>query len=335
MSSQGRNAIGIGGGVYLLLASQAALAADPPSPAVPDDRGPALQAACTELVRDAELDPTQNRLFAAGRCEEGTGRIASAWTHYRKAARRAEESGDSGADARAAAAKLEPSLSRVEVRVPAFDPRTIEVWLDGKLLRPEAIGFPIPVDPGSHEITVLASGRVPWSVKVSPPPASVTRIDVPVLVPSEQATRVVGQVEMPPSDRGPAAPLPSFVPPPPAPGVRDEDPGKSQRTVAWALGGAGVGGILLGTYFSLKSSATRDDMKCKDAHCPASQIDALDRSRRQSEIASWAFGLGGASLATGVVVYVLAPSRPHAASALQVSPVLGTNNAGLTASGRF
>lgn len=335
MSRQGRSAIGIGGGVCLLLASQAALAADPPGKAVPDDRGPALQAACTELVRDAELDPHPERLFAAGRCEEGTGRIASAWTHYRKAARRAEERGDSGADARAAAAKLEPSLSRVEVRVPAFDPRTIEVWLDGKLLRPEAIGFPIPVDAGSHEITVLASGRVPWSVKVSPPPASVTRIDVPVLVRSEQAPPVVGQVDMPPSDRGPAAPLPRFVPPPPAPGVREEDPGKSQRTVGWALGGAGVGGILLGAYFALKAAASRDDLQCQDEHCPASQIETLDRSRHQSAIASWAFGLGGASLATGVVVYLLAPSRERASTALRISPVLGTNNAGLTASGRF
>lgn len=335
MSRQGRSAIGIGGVVCLLLASQAALAADPPGEAVPDDRGPALQAACTELLLDAELDPNPERLFAAGRCEEGTGRIASAWTRYRKAARRAEERGDSGADARAAAAKLEPSLSRIEVRVPAFDPSTLEVWLDGKLLRPEAVGFPIPVDPGSHEITVLASGRVPWSVKVSPPPASVTRIDVPVLVRLEQATPGVAQVEMPPSDRGPAMPLPQFVPPPPAPGVRDEDPGKSQRTVAWVLGGAGVGGILLGAYFSLKSAATRADMQCTDGHCPASEMAALDRSRHQSALATWSFGLGGASLATGVVVYVLAPARERASTALRVAPVLGANNAGLTASGSF
>ena len=221
------------------------------------------------------------------------------------------------------------------MRVPAFDPRTIEVWLDGKLLRPEAVGFPIPVDPGSHEITVLASGRVPWSVKVSPPPASVTRIDVPVLVPAEQAPRVVGQVDMPPSDRGPAVPLPRFVPPPSAPGVHDEDPGRSQRTVGWALGGAGVGGVLVGAYFALRSSATRDDLRCKDERCPASQVETSDRARRQSEIASWAFGLGGASLAAGVVVYVLAPSPARASTALRFTPVLGTNAAGLTASGRF
>jgi hypothetical protein len=101
------------------------------------------------------------------------------------------------------------------------------------------------------------------------------------------------------------------------------------------LGGAGVGGILLGTYFSLKSSATRADMHCTDGHCPASQMETLDRSRHQSAIASWAFGLGGVSLATGVVVYVLAPSRERASTALRVSPVLGTDNAGITASGRF
>jgi hypothetical protein len=335
MINQGRSAVGFSGGACLLLVSQVALAADPPGPGVPDDRGPALQAACTELVRDAELDPKPARLFSAGRCEEGTGRNASAWVHYRKAARRAEESGESGAEARAAAAKLEPTLSRIEIRVPAFDPRSIEVWLDGNLLRAEAVGFPIPVDPGSHEITVLASGRVPWSVKVSPPPASVTRIDVPVLVPSAQATPVVGQPDMPPSDRGPAAPLPTFTPQPTASTARDEDPGKSQRTVGWALGGAGVGGILIGTYFALKSSATRDDIPCKDNRCDGSQIDAVQRARNQNEIASWAFGLGGASLAAGVAVYVLAPTPLRTSAGFQVSPVFGANNAGLTATGRF
>lgn len=334
MKTQGRSTIGIAGGACLLLVSQVALAADPKAQGVPDDRGPALQAACTELMRGAELDPTPARLFAAGRCEEGTGRNASAWVHYRKAARRAEESGGSGADARAAAAKLEPALARIEIRLPAFDPRSIEVWLDGNLLRAEAVGFPIPVDPGSHEITVLANGRVPWSVKVSPPPASVTRIDVPVLVPSEQATRVVGQPDMPPSDRGPAVPVPAFSAPP-ASGARDEDRGKSQRTVGWALGGAGVGGILIGTFFSLKSAATRDEMQCEDNRCTNADVDAWDRSRRQNQIANWAFGLGGASLAAGVAVYLLAPSATGASAAVQVSPVLGTKSAGLAATGRF
>jgi len=322
---------GIACGASTLLLGQAARAAEPQRPdAIPDDRGPALQAACTELVRDAELDPKPERLFAAGRCEEGTGRNASAWVHYRKAARRAEERGESGVEARAAATKLEPSLSRIEIRVPAFDARSVEVWLDGNLLRPEAVGFPIPVDPGSHEITVLANGRVPWSVKVSPPPASVTRIDVPVLVPAERSAPVAGQVEMPPSDRGPAAKAPSFNPPEPRLLPRDEDPGKSQRAVGWALGGAGVGGLLVAGYFAVKSSSTRD--ACKDARC---ELDALERSRDQSQIANWAFALGATSLAAGVVVYVLAPPPGRTTAGFQVSPVLGTKSAGLAATGRF
>jgi hypothetical protein len=95
-----------------------------------------------------------------------------------------------------------------------------------------------------------------------------------------------------------------------------------------------VSGLALGTYFAIRASSTRNDMRCDGERCPVSEIDELETARSEARIANWSLGFGVASLAAGVVVYVLAPSE-KAASALRVTPVLGPKAAGLTAQARF
>jgi hypothetical protein len=58
-----------------------------------------------------------------------------------------------------------------------------------------------------------------------------------------------------------------------------------------------------------------------------------DWSRRNTTYASWSFGIGAASLASGVIVYALAPARQS--TAVSLAPLLAPGSAGLSAAGRF
>jgi len=247
-----------------------------------------------------------------------------AWTALVAFPAAATEPGGASAEA----APAPPSrISRLVIELPGGDPnQTIEVWLDRNLLGGEALGMPMPVEPGTHEITVMATGRVPWSVKLELSPATTTKISVPVLAPLDP-TRSAAAREAEPTPAI-ASGLDSSV------ADRSDDPGRAQRTIGWALGGAGVSGLALGTYFAIRASSTRNDMQCDNNRCPISELDQLQHARSEARIANWALGFGATSLAAGVIVYVLAPSK-KAATALQLTPVFGPKTAGLTARARF
>jgi serine/threonine-protein kinase len=132
-----------------------------------------------------------------------------------------------------------------------------------------------------------------------------------------------------------SAGTPAQQPPPPPPPKEEASPGGTQRVIGIVVGGAGLVGIGLGTYFGL--SAMDKDKKADKACSPTlcqEQADYKnsDDARKAATASNVSFAIGGALVATGVVVFILAPTK-H--SQVSVTPLAAPGFAGVTVGGRL
>ena len=133
---------------------------------------------------------------------------------------------------------LTHNVSRVAAQSRTIQHR-LKIELDGAALGRPAIGVAVPVDPGPHKVQASAPGRHSWdtSVEVGKDP-STQSIVVPVLAKA-------------PKNAGAATPGASgFL-------DRPKSNGKTQRTIAYVLGGVGVVGLGVGTAFGLSAISNR------------------------------------------------------------------------------
>ncbi len=301
--------------------------------------------ACKRLEQSQHIDPGIGTLLYLADCYEKVGRTASAWATFREAASEARAAGQ----ARRAQAgteradKLEPKLSRVTISV-APDSRSIPglvVKRGSDTVRPGLFGVAIPVDPGQVTVEASAPGYATWkkSVKVDDQADRVT-VTVPPLQKSEAST----PAEPPPAAAEPPPPPPATAPSPaptprpltPPPPADTGTTGSTQRTVGLIVGGAGVVGIGIGSFFGLRAIQKNNDAKslCPDNRCSSPEGVTLTDDAKSAAVASnIAFGAGAAVLAAGVVLYLTAP-RDRAA-ALRLAPSVGRNSAGVSFGGSF
>jgi serine/threonine-protein kinase len=119
--------------------------------------------------------------------------------------------------------------------------------------------------------------------------------------------------ELPPESE--PAPLPVPLEVAKAESSSSETSGSGQRAVSYALGGAGIVSLGIGTYFGFHANATYDKANYvanKSAHADA-------------DVATGAFVVGGALLAGGIVLFLTAPKN----AAVAVQPSLGPSSAGI------
>ena len=277
--------------------------------------------ACEKFAASQRADPALGTLLNLAACHERQGRTATAWSEFTDAyaeATRAQDKRASYAQTRLQA--LEKVLYRVVIEV-AEPPADLVVRLDGQPLGREALGTPLPVNPGERTIEASAPGREPWTQKLAVPSgAGQQRVDIPALA----AVAVV-------------------APPPPPPVIAEPPPKLSiQPTHApdvyfrRRLGlGIAVGGLVatgVGTVFGLKAMHRNDDSK---PHCPQNVCDAaglqLNRDAKSAAtVSTVAFGVGLAALGTGAWLMFVPPRSNATAS---VTPTDG--GAALTVAGRF
>jgi hypothetical protein len=283
--------------------------------------------ACPKFAESLRRDPGLGTMLGLADCFDKNGQTASAWGEFREAAGVAARKGDKRESlARENAARLEPLLSKVVVRVSAdADVRGLAIKRDGVEVERVAWGEAVPVDPGVHAIAASAPGRNDWqtSVNVSTQ-APVQTVTIPRL---EDAPLPPAAVSTPP-------PSPTVTPVPAPDTSQAPDDGRTQRIAAVAVGGAGVVGVVLGAVFGLHAKSKLDDSNA-NGHCDAS--DACDgpgltlRSEAKSAatVSTVAFALGGVAIAGGAVLWFTAPRGDHAA--VGVAPSLR----GVTLTGSF
>jgi hypothetical protein len=226
--------------------------------------------------------------------------------------------------ARARVADLEPKLATLSIAVPAAaDVPGLVVKRDGETVGRPGWGTPIPVDPGPHSIEASAPGRRSWqSQAVVEGPAAKASIEVPPLLEDKSAP-----VPAPP---GPAAPLPAATPAAPPP----SSPGSTQRVLGVVTGVVGLGGIAVGSVFGLIAKGHQSDAgpHCNGTVCDTSGLSDLSDARSAATVSTIGFIAGGAVLAGGVVLYLVAP-RASSGTGLVVAPGSAGSVAGLTLRG--
>jgi hypothetical protein len=262
--------------------------------------------------------------FSLAQTEEQLGQVASASRDYGRAldaARAAREQEVQSSSERAMAA-LVPRVPRVRVVVTGASGATGEATatLNGE---PAAIGVPLAVDPGAYHVVVSTPGKREATATVAI--GERQQLDVPIHL-----------------DETPPAPVAGVAPPMSLPGPRAAElspmPGGSfgpWRTSAIVTAGLGLVGIGVGSYFGIEAKSKYDESNnagC-DAknNCPPAAATIRDQAISAGNASTVAFIAGGALLAGGVVLWLVAPSRKTAT--VGFSPMGWPRGGGLALSG--
>lgn len=89
--------------------------------------------------------------------------------------------------------------------------------------------------------------------------------------------------------------------------------GKTQRISAYALGGLGIVGVGVGSFFGLRAiskNSESNDQGCMGKQCPPDAAETRRSAASAGNISTIAFIVGGVALAGGVVLYFTAPRQP-------------------------
>jgi hypothetical protein len=270
--------------------------------------------ACPKLAESNRLDPATGTLLTLALCHESEGKLASAWGEFSDVEGRSQREGrdDRVKIAREHATALRPRLSTLAVDVPAEVAQTpgLEVKVDGIALGSGSFGVAVPVDGGEHRLEASASGKLAWQSTVTVKRESdAARVAVPAL--ADAATSAAAPV---------TSPAPVAAPP------QDEaSNGSGMRMAGLVTAGAGVVALGVGTFLAFDAKSDYDAAKedCTNGICPSGPYQASEDARSQGTIATVVFAVGGAALATGAVLFFIAPksSDDKPAAGLRVDRV--------------
>jgi hypothetical protein len=272
--------------------------------------------ACPAIKESQRLDPRPGTLFTLAECEAKRGRSATALGHYRDylalypklLPEQQEKHKKREGIARAQQAALELEVPALTLSLSPSAPRGTVVTRDGVVVAEAGLGVAVSIDPGEHVVSVQAPGA----------PAIMRRV---VLGPGDRKQILLD--DKPPPAPPVVAPVPRPAPGPrPVPMVPPPQPdvgGQSRlRVAAFVTGGVGVAGVVAGAVLGglalQKKNETASGCNVKgnpmDCHHEAATIrfGALDLANGSTA----AFAVGGAALATGTVLLILAPRRKDA-----------------------
>lgn len=251
------------------------------------------------LLKDvAAIKSTPQVRFNMALCEEKLGRLVAALGDYELAA----------ADARAekadqVAEEVEGRLESLRQRIPKITIKrgsgaeAATVAVDGTSIGDQAIGTPMPTDPGPHTVEAKAPGFKPFRKAL--------RL-------AEQQSETVEIVLEP-------EPVP---PPGVAGGGAGQAPGRSP-VFGYVIGGIGIASLgASGIFFGLRAGKISDlDKACPNRTCPSDQQSDIDAGKLYTTIANVTLAVGVAAVAGGVVLILSSgPSKQEPAVALAPAP---------------
>jgi serine/threonine-protein kinase len=258
--------------------------------------------ACPKLGRSQSLDPQVGTMLNLAYCYENLGKTASGWSMWLEAAAAAEAKGQDKREefARRRAAQLESRLLRVTITVaPQRDIESIDVQLDGASVPRGRWGAPTPVDPGQHWVQASGAGRRPWWARIDVDDQHMPMVEVPVL-------EGIGL------QAGPAAGGPQIAP----------AGWPWQRTVAVAMGGAGVVAIAVAAVLAASAKSTYDQsgQYCGTLVCNPPGDELRSRAINEINAAGLTAAIGGGAVAGGLILWFATPTRQ---GGLRLAPSVG------------
>jgi hypothetical protein len=283
--------------------------------------------ACPKLEESQKLDPGGGTILNLGICRMREGRTATAFAILSEALAQAKAADrrDRIATAERLLAELEPTLSRLTVRLPAGAPAPdLVVEVDGVALGSDQLGTAIPFDPGTHEVRASRPGYVAWSARISlAANADALTLDVPPLpANTPEATPIPEQAQRAPAKES-------------APEPRKQETAKETNWLGYGLAGAGGVAILTGGYFGLRalSLKAKSDQEFDGEHCKTQGcVDDWESAKDAALVSNVCFGVGAAALGAGIYFLVSSPGKDGASRAQAASVSLRATPGGARAS---
>jgi hypothetical protein len=275
--------------------------------------------ACAKFEESVRLDPHVGPMVSLAECEEAQNHLARAWTYWQQAVDLARTLGD----ARQAVAKrhfdeIDARVPRLTLRRPPNAPPGLVVRRDDVEVAEVSLDVPLPVEVGPHALTVSAPGFVTNTMTVNLREGEAKVLDL---------------------EPGTASP----EPPPPAPAepTRIEALGVPKRTsplraIGLTTGGAGLLALGVGSVFGIEVIAAKSQPRGSCGPTPMGcdpQGNARNGVLNEGDASTALFVAGGALVATGVALWLLAPSNPETQAAGRVLPRIGA--ASLALEGTF
>lgn len=297
--------------------------------------------ACSKLQDSNRLDPAAGTLMNLGRCYEKVGMTASAWLAYLDAASVSKRTGQSDRErsARDSASKLAPGLAKLTVQVPsaALVP-SLEVKRDGDPLPKTLLNMAAPIDPGDHEISCSAQGKKPWTTRIHIDPSQGVTVVVPRLEDAPVAAASGPRERKAPTDPGGTVGTGGKQ------GDQESKGLGTTRALALVAGGLGLAGVAVGTVFGLGAMSDRDatnqNNRCTEGGCTPEGIDFNNKAHDKAMVSTVGFAVGGAALATGLVLWMVGSPRSRTEQRtgwrsvdVALSPPLGDRGGGLLVKG--
>ncbi|WP_437734613.1 hypothetical protein [Sorangium sp. So ce1335] len=288
--------------------------------------------ACPKLAESQRLRPGTGTLLNLALCNEALGRTATAWGQFKEALFASKKEGNAAREAFAQEhiSALEPRLSKIQLNAESTPGLLIRVG--GSDIPAAALGTPIPIDPGTHQVEATAQGYAVWSTTVQVgDSADLKTIAIPKLQP---------------------APAPEKAAAPQGPAVGGADSGGSSggeglRTAGFVIGGAGVAVLGVGAVFGALASGQASDAEKDPALCPNKQCtplgrEEIDAAETKALLSTIGFGVGIAALGAGaILVLTSGPSRTEGARAAsgrvqaRVVPLIAPDGGGVGVLGKF
>jgi hypothetical protein len=298
--------------------------------------------ACPKLEESERIDPGIGTLLYLGECYEKTGRTASAWATFREAASAAQAQGESDRTrvASARADRLQPSLSKLTIRVApeAAQLAGLRVTRDNNALASALFGIAIPVDPGKYHIVASADGYQSYEADIEVGANGDSKsLDVPTLKVS--TTPAASTLTLPAGSAATSEATTSVPPRNPEPAAASSH-NETLRTAAYVTGAVGVVGLGVGSFFGIKAISKNSDAEnlCPlgNNKCSSRDAETLTHDAKNAAVVSnIAFGVGAAFVIGGVVLFLSSKSASPTAARVEVHPLVSRDLAGIGFGGQF
>jgi hypothetical protein len=275
--------------------------------------------ACKAFQDVDRIDPGIGAKLNVARCFEEWGRLATAFRWYGNAEKMAADTRDDRAPKiRELMRALDARTPRITIRVaPGSDTAALtKLSIDGALVAITELGNEIRIDSGPHTIEYVVRN----DARVKPVTVDKRRAEVVLELPAATAT-----------DTGPPVAQPA----------RDDDPGRTRKIIGISTGAAGL--IMMSAAGIITLGARGKYNDALEAHCMGStsgcDAEGLEKThdaRSTANAMTVVTIIGAAAVAGGVVLYLTAPKPSGAAEhAVYVTPIVGSDSAGIAFGGRY
>jgi hypothetical protein len=297
--------------------------------ALADEHAGRQGAALEKFQRVQAVRDTQAVRYRIATCLEALGQLRAALAAYTNTSIAAATDPESTQIARASRDKvdaLSKRVARLVVTLPSSAPLDAVVKIDGEIVQPNALGTPVVVDPGPHEITATGGGATPFHAQLTLSEGAQGTLEATLVVPPPPEPPKAAAAPETPRPRGPEPPLPASA-----------ASSSARRTTGLVL--VTAGGVLLAAATALLLVRNSDieslNAACAGGTCPLDRQSELESTRNRALIEGpTGIGVGAAGvIAAGVGIYLLATHGSPARAA--IAPWASQTAGGMACDVRF